>query len=253
MIGKVTRFRSLMAICLLMSVALSSRVVKAGIRAPGKYSGVVIFDRWGGCILLSGSYLMYISETIKDQRRQYERQTIEIDAIEVHQPINPGDGLIRRLSILGPAESTDTGLTIEDIHLDAEPTTINGRLAVELTITNEGDMPARINSSQLGLLLLTQKMEGTLTPADGPSMALITRTNVFTGKGSSELGTGNKMYSYSYVIADDARLPRLFDLPPHESRSTQIAFELPPDTISSSLDMGAAFTSPNRSSAIRCR
>jgi hypothetical protein len=217
-----------MAVCLLVSAALSSRVVKAGIRAPGKYSGVVVFDRWGGCILFSGVYLMYISETIKDQVRQYEGQAIEINALEVHQPINPGDGLIRRLSVLGTAESKETGFTVQGIHLDAQPVAINDRLAVKLTITNESDTPARIDSSQIGLLLLTQKIEGALTPSDGPSMAVITRTNVFTGKGSSELGTGDRIYSYSYVIADDARLPPSFDLPPHESRSTQIGFELPP-------------------------
>jgi hypothetical protein len=35
-----------------------SPLADAGIRATGKYSGVVIYDRWGGCILFSGVYLM---------------------------------------------------------------------------------------------------------------------------------------------------------------------------------------------------
>ena|SRR5439155_12989963 len=38
----------------------------AGIRGPGKYSGVVVFDRWDGCLLFSSVYLMYISEVVKD-------------------------------------------------------------------------------------------------------------------------------------------------------------------------------------------
>ena len=41
----------------------------AGERGSGKYSGVVIFDRWGGCTLYSGIYVMYISEGVKEQLR----------------------------------------------------------------------------------------------------------------------------------------------------------------------------------------
>src|SRR5579863_6398400 len=87
-------------------IACLTTAAIGGIRGPGKYSGVVIFDRWGGCILFSGVYLMYVSDSVKDQLREYEGQAIEIDALidalEVKQPINPGDGLIRRLKILGP-------------------------------------------------------------------------------------------------------------------------------------------------------
>src|SRR6516225_5196465 len=111
--GNPTRFRSMAAVCLLVAVALSSRVANAGIRAPGKYSGVVIFDRWGGCILFSGVYLMYISDSVKEQLREYEGQAVEIDALEVNQPTNPGDGLIRRLKILGPAQSKQAWYTVE--------------------------------------------------------------------------------------------------------------------------------------------
>ena len=56
---------------------------------------------------------------------------------------------------------------------------------------------------------------------------MITRTNVFYGKGTWEFGVRGKVYSYSYFIADDARLPQTFELPPHESRRTKIAFQLP--------------------------
>jgi hypothetical protein len=87
--------------CVLVSTLLST--APAGIRAPGKYSGVVFYDRWGGCILFSGIYLMYISEDVKDTLRSYEGKAIEINAREVIQPINPGDGLIKELEVVGPA------------------------------------------------------------------------------------------------------------------------------------------------------
>jgi len=55
-----------------------SLFVSAGIRDPGKYNGVVIFDRWGGCVLFSGVYLLYVSEAVKNQLRPYEGQAVRV-------------------------------------------------------------------------------------------------------------------------------------------------------------------------------
>jgi hypothetical protein len=199
----------------------------AGLRGPGKYSGVVIFDRWGGCILFSGVYLMYISDSVKEQLREYEGQAIEIHALEVNQPINPGDGLIRRLKILGPAQSKQAWYRVEGISLGAQPVEIKGSLGVELTITNEGNTRVRIDSSQIGFALLSNRIEGAQTPSDGPSIAVITRADASLAHGSWQIGAGSKTYTYSYFIADDDRFPRAFELAPNESRKLQIAFELP--------------------------
>jgi hypothetical protein len=222
--------RRFLAVACLLALIGSSLTGKAnaGIRGPGKYSGVVIFDRWGGCILFSGVYLMYISETVRDQLRPYNGQAIELDALEVVQPTNPGDGLIRKLKVLGPAPLSNSPFTFHGIKLNAQPLAVEGsRAAIELTVTNEGDTPAKIDSSQIGFVLLSEKIAGALTPSDGPSTAVITRSNVFTGKGTWELGTGEKVYSYSYTIPDSLRFPQSFELVPHSSRSTQIRFELP--------------------------
>jgi hypothetical protein len=220
--------RRLATVCLLASLSVSfSTAANAGIRAPGKYSGVVIFDRWDGCILFSGIYLMYVSETVKNQLRQYDGQAIEIEALDVFQPNNPGDGLIRRLSVLGPAESKGW-YSVEGLKLVAQPIATEGsRTSIELTITNEGNAPTKINSSQIGFVLLSQKVEGLFTPSDGPSTAAITRANVFLGKGTWGFGTADRTYSYSYAIADKTKLPEVFVLAPNESRSTTITFQLP--------------------------
>ena len=218
----------LAVVCLLSLIGTSlTGQANAGIRAPGKYSGVVIFDRWGGCILFSGVYLMYISEAAKDQLRPYDGQGIELDALEVVQPTNPGDGLIRKLKVLGPAPPNNSPFTFDGVKLKAQPVAVeDSRATMELTVTNELDTPARIDSSQIGFVLLSEKIVGALTPSDGPSTAVITRTNVFTGKGTWELGTGEKVYAYSYVIPDSLRFRQSFELAPHTSRSTQIRFEL---------------------------
>ena len=210
-----------------MGISLTTQAT-AGLRGPGKYSGVVIFDRWGGCILFSGVYLMYISEAVKDQLRPYEGQAIEVDALEVMQPTNPGDGLIRKLKVLGPAPENTRPFAFDDIKLNAQPIAAGGsRAAIELTITNAGDTAARIDGFEIGFVLLSERIAGASTPSDGPSTAVITRAEVFTGKGTWKLGTSDKIYSYSYHIADSLRFPESFELAPHKSLSTTIRFELP--------------------------
>jgi hypothetical protein len=81
----------------------------SGIRDAWKYNGVVIFDRWDACWLYSGIYLMEISEKLKESLRPFQGQAVLIDAQDVWQPMNPGDGLIRQLKVPGPAEQVDTG------------------------------------------------------------------------------------------------------------------------------------------------
>jgi len=51
--------------------------------------------------LFGGVYLMYISDTVKEVPRPYWGKSMEIDAKEVHQSMNPGDGLIKRLDVVG--------------------------------------------------------------------------------------------------------------------------------------------------------
>jgi hypothetical protein len=67
----------------------------AGIRGPGKYCGVVVFDRWDACFLLNGPYITYISENVKNELRPYEGKAKQFDASSVFQPENPGAITIR--------------------------------------------------------------------------------------------------------------------------------------------------------------
>ena len=57
-------FHKKVTFCVALSFCL---LAIAGIRGPGIYNGVVIFDRWGACYLYSGVYLMPVSEKVKDR------------------------------------------------------------------------------------------------------------------------------------------------------------------------------------------
>ena len=214
------------ATCLLL---LLVSLANAGIRAPGKYSGVVFFDRWGSCILFSGVYLMHISEDVKESLREYDGQAIEIDALEVNQPINPGDGLIKRFNVIGPARPKQTVYTVEGTKLEAEPVSVRPPYAtLTLTITNESSNIARINSSEIGFALFGQRKKGDpISPSDGASTAVITRASVLNPHSSEEIRIDGKDFYYSYVITDEDRLPSSFTLAPGRSKTTKITFILP--------------------------
>src|SRR5882724_5980471 len=114
-----------------------------GIRGPGKYSGVVVFDRWDACPLYSGVYVMEISEKVKETLRPFAGQAMLIDAKEVLQPMNPGDGLITKLQVLGPAEGPvgdRFGSQLEGLSLKAR-SNFGAQGGVELIIqlSNIGD------------------------------------------------------------------------------------------------------------------
>src|ERR1051325_1537992 len=101
-------------ILLLASAAL------AGIRGPGKYSGIVVFDSWDTCYIYSGIYLMYVSGKTKEGLRKYEGRPVEIYAKEVVQPVNPGDGRIGKFDLLSLLDSKPGPPGLKNLRLTAE-------------------------------------------------------------------------------------------------------------------------------------
>src|SRR5271157_347455 len=57
-LGRPRILVSLLALLVSLAVTLAPRPGRAQLMGPGKYSGVVIFDRWDSCILFSGVFLM---------------------------------------------------------------------------------------------------------------------------------------------------------------------------------------------------
>ena len=174
------------SIALLLLCALPFTGLGA-IRGPGKYSGVVVFDRWDGCHLYSGAYVMEISEKVKEKLRPFSGQAMLIDAQEVFQPINPGDGLITKLQVVGPAEdpvSAGFGLppVLDGLSIKAIPNFgAPGGDELIVRLSNAGAVRRAIDANALAPTLLVKKQGSeclSFTPSDGPSYAAITRTNI---------------------------------------------------------------------------
>lgn len=210
------------ALALLMTVlSISSG---AGIRGPGKYSGVVVFDRWESCYIYSGVYLMYVSKRVSEPLRKYEGQAMIIDALNVNQPLNPGDGRIERFQVIGEATSRRRNVQLDGLSLRVIPSFSAGSPNFVLEIRNQGHKNVQIHSMELALTLLGKKTRSTFfDPSDGLSTALITRTDL----GSGGSGTSNYSRDRCFWSIGNKPIPHSFTLKPRQQRSINISFILP--------------------------
>jgi hypothetical protein len=223
--------RRRIGIALFVSI-LVTPLLMAGLRLPGPYSGVVFFDRWGNCILFDAAYLMYISDAVKDELRPYDGQLVQIDAEQVYQPVNPGDGLIRRFVFLGPpvakAEDNDslTGIKLKAM-LD---TADKKEILFTLEVRNDGPSAKTLYPDEFGFAVLTHgsKRDFIFTPSDGTSYAVITRTSFSVARGGEELRDYGHIRTYSWQIEPPFLLPPTLNLAAGETFTTKIKLSLPP-------------------------
>jgi len=219
-----------------LALGAAATLSYAGLRGPGKCCGVVIFDRWDACLLYSGVYVMYVSEGIKDALRDHAGEAVQIDATEVYQPLNPGEGLIKRFTYLGPAPAAAnrdylrlTGLTITCRAAFED----GARPAVLLEVANTDDSETEVFTEELAPTLLTRDATPPSPTAcwDGPSYALITRQGFWNGADESPRWQGKGVANgktFSWTLGQENALPRSFRLKPGEQRQVRLHFDLPP-------------------------
>lgn len=207
-------------------------VAYGGIRGPGTYCGVVVFDRWDTCFLLSGHFVMYVSESVKNVLRSYKGEAVQVDAFEVFQPTNPGDGLIRAYKIMGPAPDTHQLARLDGLELLAESDfSSQDTPSFVLRIRNIGNETLRIVHSEIGPTLLTRKPAcefGPFGPSDGDSVAVITRVSPSNSPGQTWCKVGSSNFSVGFAVDPQTQLPERFELLPQQSVSTKITFQAPP-------------------------
>ena len=226
-------------ITLLISFLIISNVF-GGIRGPGKYAGVVIFDQWDTCYLHSGTYLMYIAEKKKELLRKYSGQSIIIDAKEVSQPMNPGDGLITEFEFLGKAETTGRLPTVDGLKLTVQPKfEMQNQAKFEIEIENQSSKTIGVSTSEIAPTLFGEKDKNDyFSPSDGKSDAKITRYNFESAKTwKSESNTTTKNFdgqsiqttrSFSIKVENIDSLPKFFKLVPKQKRTFIISLNVPP-------------------------
>jgi hypothetical protein len=212
-----------------LTAHFSCFVLKASIRGPGKYSGVVIFDRWDTCLLLSGVYITYISKDVKENLRAYKNQAVQIDASEATQPMKPGDGSIRRFTILGPAPETIHDGVIDAVRIEVQSDFVHDRTIVfSIKIENSGKTPFRsIPMRSAPPSSVPEFNRPFSSAADGGSMAWITRATLLQPTSWSATVQG-RSFSAAYSPDPSTILPEHFNLAPRASKRVKVTFALPP-------------------------
>jgi hypothetical protein len=201
----------------------------AAIRGRGRYVGYVLFDRWDTCILFNGTYVMYISTAVKESLRPYAGRSVAIDARQVEQPRNPGDGLIKQYFInevdLPPNPLEHAGLAIHiGVVEDGQSA------ALRLRLENRGAAPISIGAASIAFAVFakTAGSERPLSdPSDGSSSAVITRQDLEQMQGRSGFTSGDITRNYEWRVDKAHRLPSNFQLSPNASKSTVIHLKLP--------------------------
>ena len=139
----------------LLSALLMIPPGRAERMSPGKYTGTVVFDRWDACILYSGIYFLYVSESQKEKLRPFAGQPVSIDATKIRQFSNPGDTCVTELECLGPPPSSqyrerDKALKVHSRVFAGDA----GKPMLAVTLENTGDTPIPISSDEIAPLIL---------------------------------------------------------------------------------------------------
>ena len=190
----------------------------------------MVFDRWGGCYLYSGVYLMYVSEGAKNGLRPYVLKPVLVEATSVSQPHNPGDGLIQRLSVKGPAvESPESG-ALRALMLRAATDFSKGHARFGVGFRNEGFGTIKLRRDEGGFTVLARKPQACpvwVAPSDGPSFALITRVSFGLYPEPVVAGHGEGC-GITYRCTLQEALPYELEIPGHSGYEAVLTLALPP-------------------------
>jgi hypothetical protein len=211
----------------LIAAAVATPMLVAGIRPPGKYNGVVFYDRWDNCYLFSGVYLMYISDSTKQSLRLYRGKSMEVDAKEVYQPMNPGDGLIKRFAVIGESKEDSRPFyrtpSIRGVELRATISKVASRFRAVVEIRNNDSTNITIESDALGFAVIAHDKPFFFCPSDGTSCAVITRLSASAADGNNRVDS----QTWAWAFEGSDRLPNRLALRPGEVRTTSLLLDLP--------------------------
>lgn len=207
---------------IVVATFLCCLTASAGLRLPGKYCGVVIFDRWDGCTLSSGVYVMHIADRVKAQLRDRVGDCVQIDAKKVWQYSNPGDGEIQEFEYLGPAPPP-AGWSLAMLKLRVVANFDDGESpSFRIIARNAGDADFTIAASEFASTVLMKPPGGRRS-----SFVLITRQSFWSIDQPRAAGSGvTNGQEYAWKI--NAPLPESMVLKPNEEQSVTIRLDLPP-------------------------
>lgn len=192
--------------------------------------------------MLSGPYITYISENAKGELRSYAGKAMQVDASDVFQPVNPGDALIRKYKIVGPAPDNHLWATLDGLQLmassDFGP---YGAPTFLLEFRDAGTRVATVNLQQVAPVLLAPVDEripllpalltpiderSPFLPSDGGSVAVIKRSDL-VHHGALQGAVGGIAGSWSFTPDRETNPTERTELNPGQPMKIRITFHVP--------------------------
>ena len=155
------------------------------------------------------------------------RASGEIDASDVFQPVNPGDGLIRKYNWIGLAPEPRRYIQLDGLKLTAESNPAQGPSSVVVEILNTGISVVRVSTAEIGINVFGIKREGTADVSDGRSEAVITRAHLQRSLGQF-LDTNENGSRFHASFEADNSIPDTIRLEPGAAYRVIIKFDLSP-------------------------
>ena len=217
---------SFLAVCVIASLVGSTGA--AYLASPGKYCGVVVFDRWGSCFLLSGPLIIHISKRVSGDLLRYNGKAMQVDAQAVTQGGMHAEYVqIDRYRIVGPAPDTNRWHPVGGLQLVASDdfgATGKPRFVVE--IRNAGKSAVRVDRSLIGIVLLKSGAPD-LSVSDEVSTDLI-RGGVGPESFMNYAQSNNLRLSWGYTVDMRTRPPAEFVIAPGQLVRIRLTFKLYP-------------------------
>jgi len=193
------------------------------------FSGVVMFDRWDSCYLISGTYVTYVSKSSKEALRPYNGMAIHVYAYDEARAANPGDISIREYKIIGPVPDTHRYAVLDGLELLAEPDFGPGREpGFFVEVRNAGVDTRTIMSYVLGPLLLGPSPVPPFGPPERDVSSAIVAHGTFLDSWRWQSWDGiSGARSAAYTVDPEGRPPERFQLAPGESMKVHISLTIP--------------------------
>lgn len=216
----------------LASLAAVAATAHGGIRAPGRYKGVVVFDRWGGCVLCRGYAIDYVSESAKAPLKDQDRDFVDLDVTHIYQPVNPGNALIK--SFIQVWAKPPVPKRADPLRLSVRPAVEGGTASFVIEALNTGDEDVTVRYDRLAVHVMKQRasQNGLFRPSDSPSVAVVLAHFLLEdpNRGSPRLRSGGVLANtpYRWELTGVTALPREVRLGPREATRLNLAVTVPP-------------------------
>src|SRR5687768_5339639 len=218
-------------VCLVFLVAVAA-TAHAGFRGPGRYKGVVVFDRWGGCVLCRGYVIDYVSESAKAPLKDQDRDLVDLDVTHISQVFRPGDALIK--SFIQVWTRPAVPKRADPLRLSVRPAFNGGPAAAVVEALNAGDEDVTLKYEHLAVHVLKKRTAPNqpFGVSDGPSVVVVTAHFMLDDldRGSPRLKSEGVLATipYRWQVTGVTALPREVILRPREATRLNLAVTIPP-------------------------